>query len=76
MSPLRSLYDQSLYKNLIWLQGITYNPCREGYGGIVILKDKVSRPFNYAEQNGYLKIWTLCLLGNDGHGEGEGSISN
>ena len=56
MSLLRSLYDYSFYINLICPQGITYNPCPEGCGGIVILKDIICGSFNYVEQNGYLKI--------------------
>ena len=36
-------------------------PCPEGCGAVVILKDVVSGPFNYVEQNGYLKIYLMCL---------------
>ena len=31
-------------------------------GGALILKDIISRPLNYAEQNGYLKILIRCVL--------------
>ena len=47
-------------------QGITYNPCPEGCGGFVILKDLISRTFNYVEQNGYLKILIGCVWGKGG----------
>ena len=39
-------------------------------GGFVILKDTISRPFNYIEQNGYLKILIGCVWGNGGRGRG------
>ena len=47
-------------------QGITYNPCPEGCEGAVILKDIISRPFNYVEQNVYLKILIGCVWENGG----------
>ena len=52
--------------NIICPQGITYNACSEGYGRggeDVILKDIISRPFNYVEQNGYLQILIGCVFG-------------
>jgi hypothetical protein len=54
-------------KNLIYPQGITYNPCPERCGGFVILKHLISRASNYIEQNGYLKILIGCVWGNGGH---------
>ena len=33
-----------------------------------VVKDIISRPFNYTEQNGYLKILIKCVLGIDGRG--------
>ena len=41
-----------------------------GGGGVVILKAKISRPFNYAEKNGYLQNLIKCVLGVNGCGEG------
>jgi len=36
---------------------MTYSPCPEGCGGgDLASSDIVTRTFNYAEQNGYLKI--------------------
>ena len=52
--PFWSFYDNAFNKNLICPQGITYNPCTEGSEGVIILKDLISRTFNYVEQNGYL----------------------
>jgi hypothetical protein len=49
MSPFSSFYDKAFNKNLICPQGIIYNPYPEGCGGSVILKNKISRPFNYFE---------------------------
>ena len=63
--PLRSLYDHPFCKNIIWPQGITYNPCPDGWGDVTI-KDTISGPFNYAEQNGYLKTLIGCVWGNCG----------
>ena len=54
-------------KNLICPQGVTYIPCPEGWG-FVILKDIISGSFNYVEQNGYLKILIWSVWGNDGSG--------
>ena len=66
MSPFWSFYDNAFYENLICPLGITYNPCPEGCEGVVILKDLISRTFNYAEQNGYLKILIGCVWGEGG----------
>ena len=41
--PFWSFSDNTFNTNLICLQGITYNPCPEGCGGVVILKDLISR---------------------------------
>jgi hypothetical protein len=36
---------------------ITYEPFHEGYGGrVVILKDVISRPFNYVDKNDQIKM--------------------
>ena len=40
-------------------------------GGGVILKDIISRRFNYAEQNCYLKILIGGVYRNDGRGRGD-----
>ena len=37
--------------------------------GMEVLKDIISRTFNYTEQNGYIKILIRCVLGIDGRGE-------
>jgi hypothetical protein len=37
---------------------------------VVILKDIISRPLNYAEQNGCLKILVRSVLEIDGRGGG------
>ena len=67
MSPLRSLYNHPIRKNFIRPRGITYTLCAGGLGGgDAILKDKISKPFNYAGQKGYLKIFIRCGLGIDG----------
>ena len=68
MSPLQSLYPHPFHLNLICPGGITYNPCPEGCGGDVIFKYIITGPINYAEQNGYLKIFIGCVWGNDGRG--------
>ena len=60
MNPILSLYDYPCYKNLTCPRRITHNPCPKGYG-VVILKDIISGPFNYAEQNGYLEILIGCV---------------
>jgi len=33
--------------------------------GMAVVKDLISIPFNYAEQNGYLKILISCVFGID-----------
>ena len=60
LSLLRSLYDLTFYENLICPQVIIYKapgPLPWGMLGVVILKDIISGPLNYIEQNGYLKIF-------------------
>jgi hypothetical protein len=66
--PFLKFLRQRFLQNLICPQGITYNPRPEGCGGggVVTLKDLVSRTFNYVEQNGYLKILIGCVWGNSG----------
>ena len=41
-----------------------------GGGGVVILKDIISRYFNSVDQNDNLKSYTGCVWGNGGHGRG------
>ena len=36
--------------------------------GVFIIKNIISRPFNYVEQNGYFKILIRCVQGNGGQG--------
>ena len=40
-------------------------PLPWGLGGVVILKAIISGPFNYVEQNDYLKILSVCVWVND-----------
>ena len=45
-----------------------YNPCPEGCGVIVVLKDIIAGTFNYVEQNYYLQILMgfvreICISG-------------
>ena len=63
-------YDYPCRKNLIHPWGITHNPCAEGCRGVVIFKDKICRPFNYIDLNGYLKILIRCVLELMGVGGG------
>jgi hypothetical protein len=41
------------------------------WGRVVILKDLISRPFNYIEQNGHIKMLLGNVWGNDGRGGGD-----
>ena len=59
--PFLSFYVNAFYKHLICPQGISYNPCPEGFKGFVILKDLISITFSYVEQNDYLKIFIECV---------------
>ena len=43
-----------------------YNLYTEGSDGAIILKDLISRTFDYVEQNGYHKILIGCVWGNGG----------
>jgi hypothetical protein len=70
MRPFLSFYNNTFYKNFICPQVITYKICPGGCGGFAILKDIISGPFNYVEQNGYLKILIECVLGNGGRERG------
>jgi hypothetical protein len=63
-------------KNIIFSQDLTYNPCPEDCGGIVLLKDIISRSFNYVEQRCYLKICIGCNMGNGGRGRGVSCLPN
>jgi hypothetical protein len=58
------------YKNLTCRKGKTYNPSPEGCGEIFILKDLISGTFIFVEQNGYLKILIVCVLGKGGRERG------
>jgi hypothetical protein len=64
------IYATTFYINLMCPQGITYNLCTEGSEGVIILKDLISRTFNYVEQNGYFKILNGCVLENGGRERG------
>ena len=44
--------------------------------GVIILKDVISGPFNYIEQNDYPKILIRCVWGNGRHGRRRQSPSN
>jgi hypothetical protein len=56
----------SIRKTLYASRAKTYNPCPEGSGGSVILKNIISGLFNYVEQNGCFKILIGCVWGNGG----------
>ena len=58
-----------LYKPYIPPPGHNLLPLSWGLGG-VILKDIISEPFNYVEQNCYLKILIGCIWENGGRGSG------
>jgi hypothetical protein len=51
---------------------ITYSHYPEGCegGGVVILKNIISGPFNYIEQNGHIKMLIVNFWGNNEHGGG------
>ena len=68
--PFWSFHNKAFNKHLICSQGITYNPCPEGWGEAVILKDLISRTFCNVEQNGYLKILIGCVWGKGGRERG------
>ena len=69
MPPTKFIRSPFLYISLICPQGITYNRCPEGCG-VAIIKNIISGPFNYFEQNGYLKILIGCVWGNGWRGGG------
>jgi hypothetical protein len=48
--------------------GHNLQPLSLGLGGFVILKDIISDPFIYVEQNGYLKTLIGRVWENDGRG--------
>ena len=60
LSPFycRVIYYHPFIVYLIYPQGITYNPCPEGCGGDVILKDIISGPFNILNK---MAISKFCL---------------
>ena len=60
MSPIWNSIDHLFHKNLIYPHGITL-ALRFGRAGDVILKDILSRPFNYATQNCYPRILIRCV---------------
>ena len=75
ISPFWSFYDYPFHKNLICPRGIAYNPCTEGFGGGSCQFSKtISRPPNYAEQNGNLIVLSVCVLGINGRGGGGGGL--
>ena len=49
-----------------WANCITYGSLPRDYGGHVIPKGSVIRPFNYAQSNGYLKNNGRMSLGKRG----------
>ena len=51
----------------------TYNTYSKGFRGVVIHKVTISEPFNYVEQNGYIKIFIRCVWGNGERGRGVSS---
>jgi hypothetical protein len=60
--------DGSLPNNIlstyVVISKILDHPCPEGCGGgVVILKNLISKTFNYVEQNGYLKILIKWVWG-------------
>ena len=77
MSPIRILYDHPFLINLTCPQGITLNPCPEGFGGGgSILKDIIYGSFKYVEQNGNVKILIGCIWGKSGRGKGVSHINH
>jgi hypothetical protein len=50
--------------------GHNLQPLPRGHWGIVFLKNMISGPFNYAEQNSFLKILIGCVWGNIGGNRG------
>ena len=74
--PFWSFYDNSFYKNFICLPGITYNPCPEGCGGIFIVKDLISRTFNYVEKKWLSQNFDWMCLGKRWAWEGDSLPSN
>ena len=71
-TSLFEISTTTFYINLICLQGITYNPCTEG---AIILKDLISRTFNYVKENGYLQILIGCFWVNGGRERGVSCLS-
>ena len=63
MSPLVS--DHPFHKDLLCSRGIAFNLCPENHWRVVILKDVISGPFNYAEHNDPLKNFIEYFWGND-----------
>ena len=53
-----------------WTNVLACSPSPGGSGDQVILKDVVVRSFDYAEQNGYLKIYIYRLWRKKGRGRG------
>ena len=72
--PIPEFLRHPFHKNFICPHGITYNPCTEGCWRAVVLKNIISRLFNYAEQNDYLKILISCVLGIYLRGRGGGLL--
>jgi hypothetical protein len=70
MIPFWSFYDKAFYKSYIYSEGLSYNTSPKGYGGVVILEDIISRPFNYIQQNDYIKMLIWSVWEDDGRGGG------
>ena len=76
-SPLNSqlnnmpfcFYDKTFYKNLFCpkVKLITFTR-RAVWGKVVTFNNRIPRPFNYVEQNGYLKILIECAWGKGKRG--------
>ena len=68
MSP-SEVYTIILSIHTLFVLPCPDKPCPEGYvGGGVELKDVIFGPFNYVQQNDYLKILIGCAMGNGGRG--------
>ena len=67
MGPFWSFYNNAFYKNLICPPGINNKFSPEGCGGRgVILEHIMSRPFDYIQQNGCIKMLIGSVWGNHG----------
>ena len=65
---LRSLYDHTFNKKLYMSIGHNLKPLPWGLWGVVILRDIISKLFNYVEHNSCLKIFIKSVRENNGCG--------